>query len=111
MDDDDIADRVRRNAAQPVLAAIFQDESNCAGEALFALLDRSSLAIRAGDLGAEADVPVVVALDDRREFASHVASDGRLQRPDEFARDTWHPYSRRGLRRSARRSRAARSDD
>ncbi|OGA54412.1 MAG: hypothetical protein A3G24_04790 [Betaproteobacteria bacterium RIFCSPLOWO2_12_FULL_62_13] len=68
---DGIALGIRRRAALPVFAPVFQDQRDRISQALARFFLRAALTIRAGNFRAIGDEPLSVALDDGGELVSH----------------------------------------
>ena len=61
----------RRHSAETVFPSILEDEGDRGCEARSAFIGGPALSIRARNLGAVADKPFAVPLDDRSEFVPH----------------------------------------
>ncbi len=77
LDGDRLPKSVGRCAAQPVLAAIFEDQLDRCAKTLSALLQGTALPIGSGDLRRPSDKPFAIALDYGSEFVPHAMSIAR----------------------------------
>ncbi len=71
--------RVIRQTLFGSFATVFEDQFNCLTKAITALLKRLTLAVRAGNFQAIADVPIAILFINGVEFVLHSSSPAKLR--------------------------------